>query len=108
MDAVLLIVIVAVPCLGLWGVVKGKKKLVRVLGAVLGSLAIGLAAGIFVGMSRAWSGGTGNAAFAYAVGISLLVFVPIALRANKEKTKKNEKEAYPGATANDHSRHDPC
>lgn len=87
MDGLLLLVIAAVPCVGLWAVVKAKKKFLRVLGALFSSLAVGVAAGIVVGMSRAWSGGTGNLAFVAATAISLLVLVPFSIRRTDEAQK---------------------
>jgi hypothetical protein len=88
MDGLLLIVIAAIPCVGLWAVVKAKKKILRILGALFCSLAVGVAAGIVVGMSRSWSGGTGNLAFIGATATSLIVLFPFALRRNKEETKE--------------------
>ncbi len=80
MDVILLLVIAAFPCLGLWALVGAKKKIVRILGAVFCSLSAGLVAGIVVGMSRAWSGGTGNVAFIGATLLCLIVLLPFAFR----------------------------
>lgn len=80
MDAILLLVVAAIPCLGLWAVITAKNKILRILGALFCGLAVGLAAGVIVGMSRAWSGGNGNAAFFGAAAFSLVVLLPFALR----------------------------
>ena len=80
MDAILLLIIAAIPCLGLWALGGAKNKIVRILGALFCSLTAGLAAGIVVGMSRAWSGGTGNVAFVGATLLCLVVLLPFAFR----------------------------
>jgi hypothetical protein len=80
MDAILLLIIAAVPCLGLWALVSAKKRIVRLLGALFCSLTAGLVAGVVVGMSRAWSSGNGNVAFFGTALLSFVVLLPFALR----------------------------
>jgi hypothetical protein len=103
MDLLLLFAFAAVLLLGVWAIVKAKYKILRILGASLFSLLVGLAVAFiwaFIGMPDAWSGGNTNSplvAFTLAVGSSLLVLIPIALRRNKAHAKTPNQPAEPTA-----------